>query len=118
MNSKYEHHNFIINHLFDFSFRSISRFSEIAVILPKVLEEYQEILDKTPRAELKLKMALDPPKALGVDVLSLQREDPKKLVFEAAFVMILSMRPETSPFLFQTIDVLLVRNNLLCMYFF
>jgi hypothetical protein len=92
------HQEVIINHLLDFSFTSLKKytkeFSTIVNILPNAIENYCKLFESSDGSlKCKLKDALDTPKKLGLEVHALHREDERRLVFEAAFVMTLFMMP-------------------------
>jgi hypothetical protein len=103
-----------MNHLLNFSFSSLKRYSQefslIVEALPQAIEHYYRIIDRADNVtKCKLRTALDAPKLLGLEVHILHREDERRLIFEAAFVMTLFLMPLSRKYLWNSVDTLLDR---------
>lgn len=99
----------IVNHLLEFSFCNLRRYSLeyplIVQALTKSIEHYYNVFENTENlVKCKLRAALDTPKLLGLDVHLLHREDERRLIFEAAYVMTLFMMPSSHQNIISSID--------------
>jgi hypothetical protein len=101
----------ILSHLLDFSFSSLRNYQqEYALIvesLPKAIEQYHKMLENSDISKCKLRLALDIPKMFGLEVHNLHREDDRRLVFEAAYVLCLYLMPQGQVCLWSNTDAML-----------
>ena len=101
----------VMNHLLEFSFCNLRRYSLeyplIVQALRESIEHYYSVFEKNDNlVKCKLRAALDTPKLLGLDVHLLHREDERRLIFEAAYVMTLFMMPSSRPHIISSIEEL------------
>ena len=101
----------IVNHLLEFSFCNLRRYSLeyplIVQALRESIEHYHSVFENNDNlTKCKLRAALDTPKLLGLDVHLLHREDERRLIFEAAYVMTLFMMPSSRQYIISSIEEL------------